>query len=369
MKILFDFCNTTKSSLFYQNRNVSQLGILDTETSIIIFLKIPKHIRDHGITGVTCHDGYIYCVTQSAAKPKILKVSEKDLRVVKEGVLAGSKDVHSVVIHKDILLACSTGTNSVESYSLDSFEHKGLYWQHPKTSRGGDVVHLNGICVHQGDVWVSCMGLKSGERWSSARNGYLVNTKDNQTKYNIFHPHSPKSYRSRLYFCESSSGTVYMGTQKVVVLKNSYIRGLDVDGDKLVLGISGGRKKSRSLKVVNNPADSGHYVSKCGVLLYDQVTRNKTYYNLSNYEKEIYDVKILNNSVGDIDLHFNGFVKIGVSSQDTENIFVSEIVRQKEALEGELIKYQRRILEIEKSMPYRLVKFFKRSKRYIFNHS
>lgn len=336
MKILFGFCNTTETSQYYQEKGSSQLAILDTNRLEISFIKLPREIKDRGIVGICRDDKSIYLVTQSIDMPFLVKLNVNSLEIEKYKRLKNVFDPHSILARNDRILICSTGTNSVESFDKNTFKHTDTFWQHPNTGRDKDIVHLNSIFELKGDIWVSCFGLKTGKMWSTAREGYLINTKNNHKKYKISHPHSATSFKGSVYYCESSAGLVYKNGVVMKKLENSYARALEVYKNGFVVGISSSRIRSKSTGRVNNPSETGKFMAKSGILVVSATLKKEEFYELTNFEKEIFDVLIIDDSVKPNNVNGTGVVtKLNIL---TENILISNLIEKKELLENELKK-------------------------------
>ncbi len=85
-----------------------------------------------------------------------------------------------------------------------------------------------------------------------------------------------------------------------LILDAGYVRGLLVQSDVLCMGISRGRRRSKSTaKIVDNPADPGELTDRCGVLVYHtregrlSESSPAGWIDLGVYSNEIYDLLTL----------------------------------------------------------------------------
>ena len=111
----------------------------------------------------------------------------------------------------------------------------------------------------------------------------------------IHHPHSVIVADDDIYYCESCTQTVKKGVTPVVNLPFGYTRGLAIKDDKLIVGSSTGRKRSRSKGTINNVADQGLLEEVCCISIFTFNTSADRYeltdeFDFLPHKKEIYDV-------------------------------------------------------------------------------
>ena len=288
MWILISFCNSIKRSKHYSKFGWSQIAALNLETRQINFLRIPQIINPQGFTGITHDDKFIYIVTQGKKQAYLLRLQKKGLKidlVKKTGHIA---DPHSMILFENRLYVVSTGTNTIEVFSPETLEYLGRYWQYPSTTTFCDQVHLNSLFVSKSQLWTSAFGPKTDEKWSSAAKGALINTTNNSQLYTIYHPHSATYHQNSFYYCESWTGSIFRNENVIKKIEGSYLRGLDVNSDYLIIGVSSGREKSKSRGVINDPSEAGRYNSFSGIVVQDRKQRKELYFDLSQYSPEIY---------------------------------------------------------------------------------
>lgn len=216
-------------------------------------------------------------------------------------MLSELKDPHSVLLDKDFLYVVSTGTDSVLRYKLINGKvcsESEIVWTASKTNDYGDTHHLNAITKWRSKILISAFGPKEGLRWSTAKKGYIldINTGSKIIK-NIYHPHSIFAYRNKIFYCESSSKSLKTYNQRVAKFKTGYTRGLIVFRGFFIVGLSSGRKVSKSTGLINNIADPGELIPSCKVVFLkrnfwgDKIIPEKSYlFDFDKFHKEIYDL-------------------------------------------------------------------------------
>lgn len=347
MKILISFCNTINDLQYFQNKGLSHLCILDTNTSTLIFITTLNLKDVHGFTGTSFDKEYLYAVSPTKKGVAIIKINKRNLKIVASKQSKECLDPHSILINNNRLYICSTGTNSIETYDIHSLKYLGKYWQFPDSSNNKDDVHLNSISMQNNNIWVSCTGKKYKNDWSKSKKGFLINTTSNEIKYSINHPHSLNIRGNDFYYCESNMGRICKNNNEVLKIGQAYIRGFDLNDEFFVTGLSSSRMVSKSTGRINNPMGKGKFVSKTGILVYNRAKKTKEYYDLSFYTKEIYDVKILDDYVGHIGFKFNGLVKIRNSGIIRENLLLAEVIQRKEDAERRVIILEKQLAKIK----------------------
>jgi len=204
---------------------------------------------------------------------------------------------HSIAVCDHRIYIASASTDAIVEYDPSCGE--SIHWS--DNADGKDTIHLNSILWHQGSLYFSAFGKKKGELWSTAEEGYLKELSSGRTVLApLFHPHSVTAYGEYLYCCESSRIAVHRSDGDCLVVDAGYVRGLLVQSDVLCIGISRGRKRSKSTgKIVDNPADPGELTDRCGVLVYHtregrlSESNPAGWIDLGEYSNEIYDLLAL----------------------------------------------------------------------------
>lgn len=204
-------------------------------------------------------------------------------------------NAHSIAVLDDEIYVASTGNDSVVRFDPDKGEE--LIWAANNNRK--DTIHLNSLVWHEDDLYISAFGEKTGDLWSSADKGYVLNLTTGQSVLtSLYHPHSIYSTHEGIYCCDSSRMAIAREDGQRLVIGRGYTRGLAVSPERLYCGVSKGRTTSKSTGIMNNPADPGIKAGQCAVLIYER--RNHDLegseligeVNLERYGDEIYDILI-----------------------------------------------------------------------------
>ena len=210
-------------------------------------------------------------------------------------------DPHSLIIENEFLYIVSTGNDQVLKYRFDEdnmiISYVASVWKPDDSNGDADTHHINSIFKNINGIFISAFG-KKDKKWSSAKNGYILNINTDKKKIEkIYHPHSLSMSGKDYYYCESSTRSVIKNTKKIITLNKGYVRGLAFDGRYLLLGTSSGRKNSKSTGEVNNPAEDGILEENCKLLVYKKNFFGKykfmKEFDFSTEHQEIYDIIIM----------------------------------------------------------------------------
>ncbi len=158
---------------------------------------------------------------------------------------------------------------------------------------GRDTHHLNSVAVVDGRLLATGFGPKTGERHSSATDGFVHDLgADTRVLGNLWHPHSVTATPRGGLVCESSRSWVVDLSGREVATANGYVRGLAADGTDLLIASSIGRKESRSQPGVSNPADPGAPEGHCTVQRTPEHGWSTTV-DVGHFGREIYDLLVL----------------------------------------------------------------------------
>lgn len=273
MKTLISFAVTQPYNIL-KKKGISPLAVLDDVTGEVFWIKLPESIHCHGMTGLAQNESYIFTLYH-AKKFGILVFDKKSFELIHQTELAEILDPHSLYIHKNMLYIVSSGNDQVFSYQLidgyrvDASSAK-IVWK-PKASAGvTDSHHLNAITGKSNNIYISGFGPKKGELHSSASNGYIHNIMTNKPMLTrIFHPHSLSLTGDTFLYCESATGSVFKNKQKLIRIKQGYIRGLYQKNGFLVVATSSARQKSKSTGIVTHRFDEGLLQRSCRVLFFN----------------------------------------------------------------------------------------------------
>lgn len=208
------------------------------------------------------------------------------------------------------LYYCSTGLNSI-CFPSDKYTC-GIYWTPPWITLNGkgnppfeDRCHLNGLCCVNGKpkyVTAVCMRDYLGAWQEHMDEGVVYDIIENKIVCNkLIMPHSPRVYKNKLWILESGTGYFgYIEDGKFIkkTFLPGFLRGLDFIGNFAVICTSLDRHDhafrdtpvSRKLK-----ADGRD--SKCGVWVIDLENFEIESYIYFSDMKELYDIKIIPNSL------------------------------------------------------------------------
>ena len=189
-----------------------------------------------------------------------------------------SLDLHDVSIYQNILYAVMSRYNCVAMFQIAQeriLQPAGFIYI---DTHDDDLRHVNSIYPASNGLYMTMFSLKgrdinSKKRWSQMLDGGLILIKweDIQAQRNhnlsqqsepiryeviyqgIIHPHSIQFFDNWFYVCESadhricrisSSGKI----ERVAQLPGGYIRGLHVDGEKIIAGASATKNHSTAKK-------------------------------------------------------------------------------------------------------------------------
>lgn len=146
--------------------------------------------------------------------------------------LPGASDPHGLVVEGQHLWVVSSRTNQVIRYKMSVsgafvsdtvFEHTDVEPQ-----------HFNGLVRHDGGLILSALGVSGQQAHEVKSTGYLIDIeRSQQIRTGLDQPHSPYSYNSSFFFCESRSSVVWRNNEPLARL-NGYLRGLVVAADGLL---------------------------------------------------------------------------------------------------------------------------------------
>jgi hypothetical protein len=249
-------------------------------------------------TGLAADERYIYVLSETESQRTCLSV----LRRAGYGVefvqaLPEVKDGHSIAVSGNLLYVVSTRSDEVLAYALQerAAVPRGVAWRASDARR--DTHHLNAVAVIDDALMISGFGEKTGQTWSSAVNGYLLNASSGQfAAQAVYQPHSLCAADGEVHFCESARGSIatLSGRQWHI---GGYLRGLaSLAPGRMAVGFNVTRKVSKSTGIENNPDDPGAGGGECGIGVYDLSAgepRLLAEFDMSEHGNEIYDLLCL----------------------------------------------------------------------------
>jgi hypothetical protein len=277
------------------------LGLLDTATSAIRILELPKEVppsklsQRAGIHGLAVSQRYVYAVLQKDPAPsELLVLDRKDLRLLDRYVFR-AENVHSLCVSGEVLHVVSTGTDEVIELRMRGSEviSETVYWRPDSEGQRADIHHLNAICAWRGDLLVSGFGKKPGQDWGLTRDGFIANvTRGEMIASGIYHPHSLLTIGDEITYCESGKRAVRIIGRDQTKRLPGYTRGLCLAGQKIFIGTSVGRQVSKSTGTLYNPQhSSGAPAGQCTVCrLSADSLEIEEIIDLGAYGYEVYDL-------------------------------------------------------------------------------
>ena len=268
-------------------------AVIDPASGDIRSLDLEGNLADSGLG--LAQDEYLLYAACARELESCLAVFEKPFFKLRRFVsLPGVIDVHSICLAGQNVVVVSTGTDEVVAVDLSSETPKSEVLWRPSLSRT-DTHHLNAVAYASEHLLCSGFGRKAGERWSSARDGYVYDlTLGRVVASGIVHPHSIVEYEKTLYFCESSLSVLRTIGSPIASL-DGYVRGLAFPGDgTCFVGSSVGRYDPLIPQQVSNPADPGQLIGRCGIyrirIEQGAPEEDRSAMDLSNFGNEIYDL-------------------------------------------------------------------------------
>lgn len=268
--ILVSFCNAKNT--------VPHLAVFDPADETLA----PLHLADSippsmGATGLIADAQYIYVSTQIGQSREktsryLLTFRRKDFTFHSAYSFRHASDVHSLCWSEGKLLAVSAGTDEIMELTVSDGEVQAeiVYWRIDPQGERADHHHLNGICAVGDQLIVCCFGKRSGELWSSATDGFLLDIhRGRRIVSGLSQPHSITPVSSTIFYCESRKKSVRRCHSDDARILLGYTRGICETGGYLFVATSVGRKESRSTgQFVENFSESE---SRCGEITINQL--------------------------------------------------------------------------------------------------
>ena len=236
-------------------------------------------------------------VAYQIAEASVAVLDARTLQVRSEVPLPGALDVHSLVAWGDGVAVASSGTDEVLWYRYDGtgFSDRTVLWA--AGASGRDTVHVNGLTAHGGALICCGFGARSSmtDLWSESQGGFVYDVVNERVLLDgLGHPHSVAYFGDELFLCESAHKR-FRSLGRPIAELDGYTRGVaPVDSARVVVGTSRGRIRSRSSRLLLNPADDGIGAGDCALHVVDLEGNVHQSVSLADYGHEIYDVLRLN---------------------------------------------------------------------------
>lgn len=212
----------------------------------------------------------------------------------------GFVDTHEIAFGNEGIWTINTKFSALTLMSDD--KHFDTSWKPPFISGlfPEDRCHLNGMAMVDGHPkFVSMFSetdKKEGWKRGDKNTGLLMDIETEEVLCSgLYMPHSPVYKDEKIYFLQSGTGQVMELTLKnrslrVVAEMNSFVRGLEVIGDYLVVGTSVLREKSTSF----GQLPISEQETYCGIYILDRHSgENLGGLSYTDVVKEIFSVKVL----------------------------------------------------------------------------
>ncbi|HUZ50395.1 MAG TPA: DUF4915 domain-containing protein [Candidatus Dormibacteraeota bacterium] len=270
------------------------LGLFDTATTELVCPDLGRADLTSAC-GLAADTDWLYCASTGPDASYVSLLDYRDFRFQRVVELPEVRDVHSIALDGNALIAVSTGTDSVLRIDMETMRHE-VVWRIGAGET--DTHHLNAVTWFGDHLLCSGFGPKSTDRWSSAIDGYIYDiTANSYVATGLYHPHSLASFGEVLYVCESSYSRVRTIDMPVAALSLSgYVRGLAFTQDgAFAVGSSVGRHDASLGDVVLNSADDGEPRGRCAIRMSDSIATQDgaQTFDLSSYANEIYDIFIV----------------------------------------------------------------------------
>jgi hypothetical protein len=269
------------------------LLIVDPLDGTITPVGLPKEVlKDStGMTGIApCPGGYVAVLQPSGLLLLSERLEARELIQVKE-----MRDGHSVAFHGGKYYIVSTGTDCL--LEVSRHEKTRVAWSASGSRR--DTHHVNSVHFHEGGCWVTMFGPKDGGLWSSASQGQILNVWTGETiAAGLQHPHSLTANDGGFLVCESARMAIRGAAIETVVAPRGYLRGLAVERNRMYVGSSIGRQRSKSTgEIVSSAGEQGRPRGECGIVVLDcgeggGPFQERSFIHLGEYANEIYDVVV-----------------------------------------------------------------------------
>ena len=285
LELLVTLCNRVPD-LCGGLRDIFLLTV-DVDTGAITPVRLPTSVTEGrwGMTGIARREHGYVCALQ----PNSILYLSSTLEV--EGVydLALARDCHSIAWH-DSAYIVSTGTDSIVRF--DPTQGERLIWL--DNDRQTDTIHLNSVAFDGDRCLASAFGPKQNSLWTSAENGYVFDLGSGERlATGVYHPHSLIVSNGDMWFCESSRRLVRNTSGYERSLGRGYLRGMAIVGDRMFVGSTVGRSRSRSTgALMDNPAGSGELAGRAGISILDlrDDAGQESFIDVTHFAWEIYDV-------------------------------------------------------------------------------
>ena len=223
-----------------------------------------KKVFSGSVRGIIKINKTYVCVDENEG---LLKLSYK-FKIVKKLKIEKLSNPHGVTYdsrNKKIYLLL-TSNDAIAKISLSKFAIEKIY-NFKKNNEKIDLHHLNSITYFKKHLYLTMFSTKGNWRKNIWTNGALVKVKSlEQKRFKIVksgleQPHSAIYFNKDFYFCNSKTFQVMSLKKKFVLNFNGYTRGLLIDKDFFIVGISKTRRfHNFNKKLEYMSLDSGFHI-------------------------------------------------------------------------------------------------------------
>ncbi len=238
-RVLVTFCNQDFATIAVAD----PFGVVHCETLASSWM--PANVR--GVSGGAVHDEKLVVALQ--CKTPVLVICTRDLTPERVIPTCSCADLHGVASFDDAILVASTGTNQICRVDVAAEPKVSVFWS--ETNDRSDTLHLNDLAVSPEGLVLSAFGPRNANKM---RCGQVFKVDPREVVLEgLREPHSPQWSKGELFVLESATGDLVRLTpgahpERLFTIRG-YARGLAVSETYFVIGVSGYRRRSRSVGI------------------------------------------------------------------------------------------------------------------------
>lgn len=239
--------------------------------------------------GLAAWEGRIFCAYTQGERSFLAVCDARADGITETIALPGVRDVHSIVLDADGIVAASTGHDEVVRIGWNGAVE--TLWRVSADSR--DEHHVNGLCFFEGRLLCSAFGPRIGPSWADAIDGYVYDiTRSQYVARGLYQPHSLAPYGAAIYCCESARGAIRSLAADIQYVPG-YARGLAFDENGSYAAGCSVARSAAAWPAYLNPADRGGRTGSCALYFGSVHGMRTSCVDLEPWGEEIYDVLAL----------------------------------------------------------------------------
>tara|TARA_Y100000996_G_scaffold412581_1_gene399025 strand:+ start:234 stop:1325 length:1092 start_codon:yes stop_codon:yes gene_type:complete len=261
---------------------VSVNGINGGIYELNIKKKKVKKVFKGSVRGIVKVNNTYVCVDEDEG----ILILNKNFKVIKKKKLSYMSNPHSIDFDKqnNIIYVVITALDCVYKISYPSLKilkkififKNSLYDKH----------HINGLKYHNGNLYLSMFSFKGLFRKDIWNDGTVIeyNLKTNKKKIikkKLFQPHSVQLTENSIHVCNSMKFEILLNLKKKIKF-NGYARGLLVDKDYILIGMSKVRRLNRFNFLKK------HISQDAGVIFLNRKLNTSNFFSIPS--SEVYDI-------------------------------------------------------------------------------